>query len=89
MDKFFVGSTSMDKTIRDDLGFEKYSTNNKIYYCGYLKNGDCVEVVVGDKIDVNFVNFKNNYAKLCEFKKDVELGFLKRYLTSLILVLNR
>lgn len=89
MDSVFVGSVTMDKTMRDELGFEKYSTNNKIYYCGYLKNGDCVEVVVGDKIDVNFVNFKNNYAKLCEFKKDVDAGFLKRYLTSLILVLNR
>ena len=79
----------MDGMLINELGFEKYSTKNKIYYCGYFKSGDCVEVVVSDKIDVNFVNFKNNYAKLCEFKKEIDVGFLKRYLTSLILAFDR
>jgi len=88
MDKVFVGNVEMDKTLIDELGFQKYSTKEQIYYCGWLPKGDCIEVLVKDSIDVNFVSVKNNYAKLTEFKKDVDLGFLKRYLTSLVLVLS-
>lgn len=79
----------MDDMLVNKLGFEKYSTKSKTFYCGYLSNGDCVEVIISDKIDVNFVSFKNNYAKLCEFKKEIDVGFLKRYLTSLILAFDR
>ena len=79
----------MDKALVEELGFEKYTTKNQVFYCGWLESGDCIEVIFGDKVEVNFVNSRNNYAKLCQFKKEIDVGFLKRYLTQLILVLNR
>ena len=76
----------MDNVLITELGFQKYSTKTQVYYCGWLPKGDCIEVIVNDKIEVNFVNTKNNYARLCQFKKEVDLQFLKMYLSNLVLV---
>ena len=79
----------MNNMLVNELGFEKYTTNKQLFYCGWLPEGDCIEVIFGNNVEINYVNAKNNYAKLTQFKKDVDVKFLKRYLTSLILVLDR
>ena len=73
----------MEKILKD-LGFEKADTKIGMFFYGYLDNGSCIEVKVNEFIDIYFVSAMCKECRLTQFSKDVNVDFLKGYMTDII-----